>query len=312
MLRWRACLATTATVLGTQLVLAGGAASIAASTADALVDRLAAYAEQFGREFQGVVATERYVQVIRPWRGAPPARANVTHADVAARRELHSDVLLVFEADGPWNLHRDVIAVDGEQVGDRKARLHALFVEPSLTARDRLRRMTGESARYNLGDITRTLNIPTFPLIVVHPSNRHRFRLRVRGSRQEDGVTVREVTFEERQRPTLVRSTQGRDVALRGRLLVDEATGEFIHARLDPRPEGVTSRIEVWFARVPGLRLRVPVRMWEWYQVAGVIRDPSINQGRGFHRAYIEAVAEYSAFRRYAVEVDERIAGPKE
>ena len=276
--------------------------------ADSLTNRLAAYAEQFGREFQGVVATERYVQVIRPWTGVPPATAGVSHHDVLARRSLRSDLLLVFDADGPWHLHRDVVTVDGEPVGDREARLQALFVEPALTVRQRLARMTVESARYNLGNITRTLNIPTFPLIVVHPEHRDRFRLRVRGVRQQDDVTVREVTFDERQRPTLVRSTEGRSVPLSGRLLVDDATGEFIHARLDPRPEGVTSRIEVWFERVPGLPLRVPVRMWEWYQAIGEIRDPAVDMGRAFRRAYIEGLAEYDEFRRYGVQVEETLA----
>lgn len=301
-----------------QLGLRGGAATIAAllvvsavplrgAAADSLADRLAAFAERFGREFQGVVATERYVQVIRPWHGVPPAEADVTHHDVLARRDLQSDLLLVFDADGPWHLHRDVLAVDGAPVGDREARLQALFLEPALTVRQRLARMTVESARYNLGNITRTLNIPTFPLIVVHPEHRDRFRLRMRGVREVDGRAVREVTFDERQRPTLVRSTEGRDVPLRGRLLVDDETGEFVHARLDPRPEGVASRIEVWFEQVPDLPLRVPVRMWEWYQAVGEIRDPSVDRGRAFRRAYIEGLAAYSAFRRYGVEVEERI-----
>lgn len=282
---------------------------VAATAADLLVDRLAAYVERFGREFQGVVATEYYVQVIRPWTGVPPARADVSHREALARRELQSDLLLVFDADGPWNLHRDVIAVDGVPVGDRERRLQSLFLEPGLTTRERLRRMTRESARYNLGDITRTLNIPTFPLIVVHPTYRDRFRLRARGLRQEGGTTLREVTFEETQRPTLVRSTEGRDVPLRGRLLVDEATGEFVHARLDPEPLGVRSRIEVWFDRVPGLALRAPVRMWEWYQVTGVIQVPvDGDRARAFQRAYIEGLAQYDEFRRYGVEVEERLA----
>ncbi len=295
-------------VVACALLLQRPAAGLAGAAS--LADRLAAYAEQFGREFQGVVATERYVQVIRPWTGVPPAKADVSHHDVLARRTLQSDLLLVFDADGPWHLHRDVIAVDGEAVGDRDARLQALFLEPAVTVRQRLARMTLESARYNLGNITRTLNIPTFPLIVVHPEHGDRFRLRVRGVRQQEGVTVREVTFEERQRPTLVRSTEGRNVPLSGRLLVDDATGEFIHARLDPRSEGVTSRIEVWFERVPGLPLRVPVRMWEWYQAIGEIRDSSVDVGRAFRRAYIEGLAEYREFRRYAVEVEEQL-GPK-
>jgi hypothetical protein len=70
---------------------------------------------------------------------------------------------------------------------------------------------------------------------------------------------------------------------------------------------GVTSRVEVWFDRVPGVALRVPVRMWEWYQVDGPIRDGALNRGLGFTHAYIEALAEYDDFRRYGVETHEEI-----
>jgi hypothetical protein len=295
------------------LVLLGPPHDLTAAARDGgLTDRLAAYAEQFGREFQGVVATEHSVQVIRPWTGVPPARPDVSHREALARRVLRSDLLLVFDADGPWHLHRDVHTVDGTPVAvhDRERRLRSLFVEPGLTTRERLRRMTVESARYNLGDITRTLNIPTFPLVVVHPAHRDRFRLRVRGTRRQDGAIIRELTFDETRRPTVVRATDGRDVPLRGRLLVDETTGAFIHARLDPEPRDVRSRIEVWFEEVPGLSLRVPVRMWEWYRVQGVIRDGRDAHAPGFQGAYIEALASYSEFKRYEVDVDERL-GPR-
>jgi hypothetical protein len=272
-----------------------------------LLERLGAYVDAFGREFEGVVAREQYTQVIRPWPGAPPPEPAVGVAGALARRDLVADLLLVFDAEGPWHLHRDVQVVDGVPVGNRETRLAALFLEPSLTRRDRLRRMTIESARYNLGDVTRTLNIPTFPLIVAHRSNRDRFRFRTSAPSEEAGRVLRAVTFVERQRPTLVRSTDGRNVPLRGRLWVEEATGALVHASLDPEPVGVTSRVQVWFDRVPGLALRVPVRMWEWYQVDGPIRDGALNRGLGFTHAYIEALAEYDDFRRYGVETHEEI-----
>lgn len=272
-----------------------------------LLQRVGGYAEAFGREFLGVVAREQYTQVIRPWSGPPQDGLDVTAIDALARRDIVADLLLVHEADGPWHLHRDVLSVDGVVVGDREARLASLFLEPTLTRRDRLRRMTRESARYNLGDITRTLNVPTFPLIVIHPTHQGRFRFRASAPRLVGGQTIREITFEERQRPTLVRSTEGRNVPLRGQLWVEQATGELVHARLDPEPRDVVSRVQVWFEHVPGLSLRVPVRMWEWYQVDGPIRDGYLNLGMGLTGVYVEALARYDDFRRYAVETREEI-----
>lgn len=302
---------TAVALAGVALVLGAGMSAVGADeTSRGLLERVGASAVRFGREFQGVVASERYVQTIRPWPGSPPARPALTEGAVLARRELYSDLLLVFDAEGPWQLYRDVIEVDGRPVGDRSSRLEALFLAPGMRTRDRLRRMTGESARYNLGDITRTLNIPTFPLIVVHPLQQQRFRIRIGGAVQHAGVTVRELTFVERQRPTLVRSTDGRNVPLQGTLLVDETTGELVHARLEPQLEQVHSHIEVWFDHVASLTRRVPVAMWEWYQVDGPIRDGHAG-GDGFREAYVEGLARYDNFRRYTVETNERIAPPR-
>lgn len=273
-----------------------------------LLERAAAAALRAGEAWRGVVARETYVQKFLPWAGVPPREPSRGRAVVA--RTLTADLLLVFDAAGPWELHRDVLAVDGREVTDRAERLATLFLSPDAGARERMRRVTQESARFNLGDITRTFNVPTFPLVVVHPQHRDRFRVTVREPAAGTD-TAQEVRFEERTSPTLVRSTLGRDVRLRGRLLIDVVTGELLKAVIEPEAEGVAARIEVTYDAHPSLTTRVPVRMWEWYHTAGPLTDPSVQGGRGVYNAYIEALATYSEFRRYEVQLQESVGEVK-
>lgn len=187
----------------------------------------------------------------------------------------------VVRASDPLELHRDVLAVDGKPVADR--------------------------ARFNLGDLTRTFNVPTLPLIVVHPLHAGRFKLTMRPASGRPGFGQREVRFSEQASPTLIRSTLGRDVPLRGRLVIDEASGDLLKATVEPNATGVLARIEVTFDHVDGVPMRVPVRMWKWYHKAGPITDPRVQGGRDIHNAYIDAVATYSDFRRYGVSSEEQI-----
>lgn len=248
-------------------------------------------AEHFGVALQGVVARETYLQTVRPWTGQP-FEAQVD-GPVLETRRLVSSLLLVHDAATPWQLHRDVVTVDDVPVADRQDRLSALFAGRGGDPRQRLREITEESARYNLGHVTRTINIPTFPLLVVHPTHRERFRFSDGGRSREAEADVRRVAFREKGRPRVVRGERGRDVALRGLLVIDERTGELVRATVTPHAGHLRSALEVSFARVAGLSRRVPVRLREWYWVDDV---PERDR-------YVEGDATYDEFRRYTTEV---------
>jgi hypothetical protein len=279
-----------------------------AATPDPVIDRASAAAVRAGEAWRGVVAREDYAQHLRTWLGMPPAQPGRGPATVT--RVLVADLLLVYDANGPWELHRDVRTVDGRPVTDREDRLRTLFLSPERSARERMRDVTRDSARFNLGDMTRTFNIPTLPLVVVHPLHADRFKLTVRDARGNRDAGRREVRFTEQASPTLVRSTLGRDVPLEGRLILDEASGELLSAVIEPDATGVQARIEVTFDRVDATSVRAPIRMWEWYYKAGPITDPRVQGGRQIYNTYIDAVATYSDFRRYAVTTQEKSDRP--
>jgi hypothetical protein len=276
------------------LIVAG---AIATPRADQLpsrrevVERAGAWAERFGTDLRGVVARERYVQTVRPWMGTPPELPSEVPA--IETRRLVSSLLLVHDPATPWQLHRDVLAVDDVPVADRRDRLAQLFAARDMDPRQRLRQITDDSARYNLGHVTRNVNVPTFPLLVVHAAYRDRFRFRDRGRMREDDADVRLIAYEEKGRPRVVRGDRHRDVVLEGVLVIEESSGALVRATVKPRAGDLRSRLEVWFGRVPGLPLRVPVRFWEWYWVHDV---PERDR-------YIEGEATYDDFRRYTTDV---------
>ena len=285
-------------VTSTNLVPSGWAPAPVAHAADAtrqapLRDLLRQAGEQasaFGRALEGFVAREDYLQTIREWPGAPPDAPG--QGRPMASRHLRSDLLLVHDRDRPWQVHRDVIAVDGLELADRAGRLQQLFSGPRQQADALLRAIIDESARFNLGHVERNINVPTFPLLVLHPTHQDRFAFRDRGRVEEGGRPARVVTYRERSRPRVIRGMYGRDVALEGRLLIDETDGQLLHATVEPRARDLASRLEVWFETVAPAPRRVPARFWEWYRVRG-------DDG---HR-YVEGYATYHDLRRFTTEV---------
>ena len=73
--------------------------------------------------------------------------------------------------------------VDGQPVRDRSERLMKLFVQPSSSTADQVERIVIESARYNIGNVLRTINVPVFALLILDPANQPRFMFK----RTDDG-----------------------------------------------------------------------------------------------------------------------------
>ena len=70
----------------------------------------------------------------------------------------------------------DVFEVDGNPVRDRQERLTRLFNDSSAAGSDRMAAIINESARYNIGDIVRTVNTPLMPLLFLDPEHQPRFK----------------------------------------------------------------------------------------------------------------------------------------
>ena len=92
----------------------------------------------------------------------PYGRQEITQQDVDAVVDvLRSDFLLVKIDNRRWLPFRDVFERDGRPVRDRQDRLTKLFLGGATnSALVQAEKIMNESARYNIGNGTRTINVP--------------------------------------------------------------------------------------------------------------------------------------------------------
>jgi len=123
--------------------------------------------------------------------------------------------------------------VDGKPVSERQDPLEKLFVQSPAAAIDQGRQIAQESARYNMGGIQRNFNVPTTALFFLQPANLARFRFKKAGEDSIDGVAVWKVGYEETRKPTIIRTSAGKDMPLRGTLWIDPTDGRVFKTHME-------------------------------------------------------------------------------
>ena len=242
-----------------------------------VIARLDRYLLDYEERLANVVAEETY----RQW-----AEEGPTYRRFKTERILRSDFALTLTPERNRVGYRDTFEVDGSPVRDRDERLERLLSDGAI---GQAARIAEQNARFNLGQhlITRNLNIPTFALEIMHPRFRNRFRVRRTGADALEGRLGWLIEFRERERPTLVRTPEGRDQASRVAAFVDMQTGEVLRTVLTW--EHVKGSITVSYGHAPRIPVRVPIRMDEHY----VTRTGEIVAGE----------ATYANFRQFETSV---------
>jgi hypothetical protein len=271
------------------IVLVVSAASVGAQTTapvSGVLDRASAYVRTYVRDFSTMVAEEHYVQDSHPMAEVNALRD--VNARAAEHVELRSDLLFVRpETSDRWLTFRDVFSVNGRAVRDREERLARLFVHPSANALDRAGEISREGYRYNVGVKERTVANPMIALAFLQPEYRDRFDFRLDGIDASVGADLWIVKFKERDRPTILRTPDNRNVPSMGRFWIDAASGRVLQTELETR---VGDRVLTMFSFDDRLGLAVPCEMRDISWVSGTV---------------VTGVARYSNFRRFGVSTDE-------
>ncbi|HEY7185193.1 MAG TPA: hypothetical protein VH436_01530 [Vicinamibacterales bacterium] len=258
-----------------------------------LVARVGAYVGQFYRSFGSVVAEERYEQAVR--RAPGSSTTSVRRGDNGPiATTLVSDFLLVQVPGEGWMPFRDVFERDGQQLRDREERLAKIFLGGSRDSLDQMRAIMNESARYNIGNVQRNINMPTLALVFLTNDQRPRFSFKI-GKSEDEGVVIE---FRETARPTFIKTANDRDIPVNGRLWVDEQDGTIHKTELHAVDTNVEAHITVTYTQDPGLGVWVPSRMEERYRA-------------GRDSLEVRGTATYSKFRRFQVKTSENIDDPK-
>ena len=246
------------------LCLAGLAVMAAPGVAPAQEPALAAlevvlaqaadYVATYQQDLGSVVADEEYVQAVEG------GRSQRTHSE-----------LLVFSPpdDERWLVFRDVIEVDGQLVEDREQRLTDLFREtPKIPAALELK-LRAESARFNIGFISRDLNLPTMALQLLTDAERSRFVFEKIGEERVGGISTWAIAFRAVELPALIRDAQGQDLLSHGTVWIAPDSGRVLQTdfRVADEAIGLTIEMRVRYEPNDAMGMLVPATMTERYSV---------------------------------------------
>lgn len=288
------------------LLLAGMPASLDAQVGNmpgsgftTIIGSAMRYVMAYEQKFSLLVAEETYVQELQrpPNPGDNLSQRNpgggMRAGGAIERRVIKSDFLLVqLGGDGEgWMPFRDVFEVKGAKVRDRDDRLLKLFQGNDSERFEKGALLSGDTAKHNLGNVARTINIPTLAMMFLHPRVNERFEFTDEGEETIDGRVLRRAAYREAARPTLIKTTRGRDLALTGRLWIDPFTGTIVKTELNAADPAVRCAITVTFKRNEALDFWVPSQMDEYYKAALGLDE-------------ILATATYTNFRRFLKAVD--------
>ena len=273
--RWFPVIAATTGVCALNVV------SVAQSlTLEEVLAQLGKYLVAYENTLSAVVADEEYEQ---------QHTYSVGRQTITEKRRLQSDFLFLRLPDEVlWFGVRDAIHVDGKPVGDRTRRLDSVLSVGDGNPLSELTRIGAENARFNLGDVVRTINVPIQVLALLHPRHRSRFTFRKVGEETIERQRLWRVGFREITKPSLIKTLEGADQLASGAVWVHPGDGGVVRTVLelggDITVDYVRTRITVHFAEDPRLGFRVPVSMIEVYSRAGM---------------RITARASYANFRQF-------------
>jgi hypothetical protein len=222
--------------------------------------RVEKYVADYGERASAVVGVERYDQ---------EARGSVMRT--TATRSLVSEFAIVkAESIHGWLGFRDVIEVDGQALPDHAGRLQQVLTE-SQGRFDEARRLSDESARYNIGHMERNFNQPTGALFFFVAENHDRFKF---SARRVAGDGTWEIAFDEKTKPTLIRTPDGQSVPSSGTLWVRPEDGVVMRTQLKTELTNARGRqtthgsgiIDVTYRRFEDLGMWLPAVMTESFE----------------------------------------------
>ena len=252
------------------------------------VERLDTFMLGYEPALATIVARELYRQSETVF---PPAESSTTRNVSFRNRTLESEVaFLRLPGDREWFGVRHVLRIDRRQLKQGRSLLDVLKA-PNADISDTVRAIVKSSSQHNIGP-ARTVNMPTVPLELLHPRNRHRMTMEVGSSEVIDGVVTQELRYRENGSDALIRDADGAQMIAQGSVWIQptgalrRVTLRLLHSRLDVQNRRTgDNELRVDFRFDEAVKLLVPFEMREEFELRG---------GGQF-----KGRATYSDFRRF-------------
>lgn len=239
------------------------------------------YATNYEQKFALLVAEEIYVQQLQrpPNPGSNLSRTNpgggMQGGGPVTEQTIKSDFLLVqlgMDGEG-WMPFRDTFEVKGRAVRKRDDRLLKLFTTNDKSRFEKAAEISKASEKYYIGNVARTINIPLLGMMFLHPRVNERFEFTDGGEETINGRVLRKALYKEGARPTLIKTSRGRDLPLTGQIWIDPFTGTVVKTEMNAADPTVRCQVIVTFRKDDALEMWVPEKMEEYYKAYSGLDD---------------------------------------
>jgi hypothetical protein len=272
----------------------GGGAQQTEVPADMVLARASDYVSKYEADLGNLIGREEYVQSSVWMDASVPPRVSRR-----MQRRTSSDFLII-QVGSEWAALRKVNRVDGIKVKETAPAFDQAFDNSPEANAKLLDNFKRESTEYNLGDVRREMNLPTFALHVLRKNEITRFSFDRAGTAKIDGVQTWKIRFRETAGPTLVVGDKGQMLNSKGMLWIEPETGRVLQTEFEVENSYASPRVNadilVTYTAGKNVNVLVPVSMSEHYESA-------YNN--------VECRADYSNFRPFEVDVKFEIAEPK-
>jgi len=272
----------------------GGTSQQTEIPAEMVLARASDYVSKYEADLGNLIGREEYVQSSVWMDASVPPRVSKR-----MQRRTSSDFLII-QVGSEWAALRKVNSVDGIKIKETARAFDQAFDNsPEANAR-LLDNFKHESTEYNLGDVRREMNVPTFALHVLRKSEITRFTFDRAGTAKIDGIQTWKIRFRETAGPTLVVGDKGQMLNSKGMLWIEPETGRVLQTEFEVENPYASPRVNadilVTYGAGKNVNILVPVSMNERYE-------------SGYNN--VECRADYSNFRPFEVDVKFEIAEPK-
>jgi len=257
-----------------------------------VLDRASQYVAQYESvQLGNLLVREHYLQNATSF---SPSR--VRQED---RRDIDSD-FLILQMDGDRRGIRRVDRVDGRVVKSKEPSFEEMMDDSPAAVKKRIAALIEEGTRYDIGNVLRQSNVPTFALKVVRKAEKMRFEFNKAGEEKVNGIQTWKVSFRDKDAPTLQVSLKKEPLYSYGVLWIEPVSGRILKTEVEvENPYPATrahARAVVTYAEDKGLGILVPKEMIEKY---------TTDEG------WVDCRASYSNFRSFAVQAKDDLPAPK-
>ena len=257
------------------------------------MERVGRYVAGYSEQLPLLFATEKYSQ----WKEDEEAGSRPWH------RGLIGEFALVrLEGGDDWVAYRDVYQLDDKRLGPGTDRLRKLFLDGGERAGSQAaRKLSAESAIYNMAPLGKSFNTPTIALFFFRPANQPRFEFKKAGDETIDGVRVWRIRYKETRRPTLFRGPNNSEMPVGGSLWIAPDDGRVFrtHMEIALRAERTVNRTDSLASITASYKadaadgLLVPVEMKETYEYL-----EAHSMGKVDMRTKVSCIATYTDVQR--------------